>query len=162
MTTADTINQNLSIVLELNTLQMHLKDAAGNFCKWASKLTLAVAWDLLGSNFAAEGLRWLTFYFICCHSLLYVQFELRQNGCKRLGKCSGVNWSVSVWADGVACRHSVVSRDESKCKAQTANQLILTSPVAKRFSIDRPVRTKSTESTFLRETFVPVVKKISR
>ncbi len=48
--------------------------------------------------------------------------------------CSGVNWSISVRArgDSVAFRHSAVSRGESEHKARTANQLVPTSPVAKR------------------------------
>ncbi len=46
--------------------------------------------------------------------------------------------------DCVACRHSVFGRGNSK--AQTANQLPPTSPVTKRRSVDRPIRTESTES----------------
>ncbi len=34
--------------------------------------------------------------------------------------------------DGVARRHSVIGRGESERKAQTANQLVPTSPVAKK------------------------------
>ncbi len=49
--------------------------------------------------------------------------------------------------DSVACRHSVVGRGESEHKAQTSNQLVLTLPVAKKRSIDRPIRTESTEIT---------------
>ncbi len=64
--------------------------AVHNFCKQASKLTLAVAWDSLGSC-----LRWLMLYFVCCRSLFEVQFELRPNSCRE--SCSGVNWSVSAW-----------------------------------------------------------------
>ncbi len=47
--------------------------------------------------------------------------------------------------DGVACRCSVVSRSESERKAQTANQLIPKSPVTKKLSLYRPIRTESTE-----------------
>ncbi len=49
-------------------------------------------------------------------------------------------------ADGVACGNSVVGRGESERKARTANQLIPTSPVAKKRSIDWPIRTESKES----------------
>ncbi len=48
--------------------------------------------------------------------------------------------------DGVAFRHSVVCRGESERKALTAKQLILMSPVAKKCSVDRPIRTERTES----------------
>ncbi len=41
---------------------------------------------------------------------------------------------------------TVVGRGGSNRKERTANQLVLTSPVAKKFSIDRPIRTESTES----------------
>ncbi len=37
----------------LNLLHNHSKVAVGIFCKWASKLTLAAAWDSLGSSSAA-------------------------------------------------------------------------------------------------------------
>ncbi len=48
--------------------------------------------------------------------------------------------------DGVACRHSVVRRGESKRKAQTVNQLVVTSPVATKRSVERSISTESTES----------------
>ncbi len=41
---------------------------------------------------------------------------------------------------------TLVSRGESERKAQTANQLVQTSPVTMRSSVDRPIRTESTES----------------
>ncbi len=41
---------------------------------------------------------------------------------------------------------SVVGRGESEREARTANQLVPTSPVAKTHSVDRPVRTESTEN----------------
>ncbi len=53
--------------------------------------------------------------------------------------CSGVEPT-----DGVACRHSVVSRGESECKARTANQL--ETDVTKKHSIDRLIGTESAES----------------
>ncbi len=46
----------------------------------------------------------------------------------------------------MACRFSVVGRGESERKARAANQLALTSPVAKKRSVDRPIRTESIES----------------
>ncbi len=39
----------------------------------------------------------------------------------------------------------VVGRDKSERKAQTANQLVPTSPVARKRSVDQPITTKSTE-----------------
>ncbi len=48
--------------------------------------------------------------------------------------------------DGVACRHSVVSRGESEHKARTTNQLMLMSSVTKERNVDRSIRTESTES----------------
>ncbi len=42
--------------------------------------------------------------------------------------------------DGVACRRSVVGRGESERKAQTANQLIPTLPVAETQSVDWGIR----------------------
>ncbi len=51
-----------------------------------------------------------------------------------------INWpplcQIMCPSDGVACRHSVASRGESERKARTANQLILTLPVAKKRSMD--------------------------
>ncbi len=44
------------------------------------------------------------------------------------------------------CRLQTLSKGESEHKAQTANQLIPTSPVAKKRGIDWPVRTESIES----------------
>ncbi len=41
---------------------------------------------------------------------------------------------------------TVVGRGESEHKAFTANQLVPMSPVAKKRSIDQPIRTGSTES----------------
>ncbi len=37
----------------LETLNIHIKATVDNVCKWASELTLAVAWDLLESKSAA-------------------------------------------------------------------------------------------------------------
>ncbi len=48
--------------------------------------------------------------------------------------------------NNVAERYSVVGRDELYRKAKTANQLVPTSPVAKKHSVDWPIRTESTES----------------
>ncbi len=48
--------------------------------------------------------------------------------------------------DGVTCSDSVVGRGESEHNARTANQLIPTSPVAKKCNVDRPIRIKSTKS----------------
>ncbi len=42
--------------------------------------------------------------------------------------------------DGIVCRHSAVSRGESEHKAQTACQLVPMSPVAKKCSVDRRIR----------------------
>ncbi len=52
---------------------------------------------------------------------------------------STVNWSISAraWGDW---------QDEWELKARTANQFVLTSPVAEKCSVDRPIRTESTES----------------
>ncbi len=41
---------------------------------------------------------------------------------------------------------TVVDRGEPERMAQTANQLVPTSPVAKKHSADRPIRTESTEN----------------
>ncbi len=46
----------------------------------------------------------------------------------------------------VSLADTVVGRGESEHKAQTANQLVPTSPVAKKRSVDQPIRTESTES----------------
>ncbi len=54
--------------------------------------------------------------------------------------------SLQATTDGVACRHSVVGRGESECKAQTANQLLPTSPMTQEHSIDQWIKTESTES----------------
>ncbi len=41
---------------------------------------------------------------------------------------------------------TVVGRGESERKAQTTDQLVLTSPVVKERGADQPIRTESTES----------------
>ncbi len=65
--------------------------AVDNFCKLASKLMLAVAWDSLGSKSAAVVCA-LTLFRLLSLSFK-IQFELRPNGCRET--CSGVNWSGS-------------------------------------------------------------------
>ncbi len=68
----------------------------------------------------------LVLYFVCCHSLFYVQFELSPNGCRE--SCSGVNWSVSAraWVDWW-CSLQTVCCWQRQVTARWANQLILTS-----------------------------------
>ncbi len=41
---------------------------------------------------------------------------------------------------------TVVGRGESEHKAQIANKLVPKSPITKKHSVDRPIRTESTES----------------
>ncbi len=60
---------------------------------------------------------------------------------------------------------TLLSAEAGQSVTQTANQLVPTSPVAKKRSVDQPIRTESTESitdfSLFRETLVPVAKKIS-
>ncbi len=105
------------------------KVAVDNFCKQASKLTLAVAWDWLRSNSAA----------VVCAGSCFTSFVVA------LSFKSSLNWDervagkvVAEWTgpsqlelrstDAVACRQCCWQR---WVRARWANQLIPTSPVAR-------------------------------
>ncbi len=77
----------------------------------------------------------LMFYLVCCLSLLsrslQQRFTTRPNGFRE--SCSGANWSVSARlkpADDVACSLE-----------HKANQLVATSPVAKKLIVQQPIGT---------------------
>ncbi len=95
--------------------------AVDDFCKQASKLILAVAWDLLGSKSAAA---------VCASSRFnsfIVAFSSKSN----------LNWSVSAraWAEW-RCGLQTLCHWQRRVRACWANQLIPTSPVAKKHSVD--------------------------
>ncbi len=70
------------------------KVAAGNFCKWASKLTLAVAWDLLGSRSAAAICTGLHFILVALLNPVWTQGKLQQSKLVRLSSSSS---QLTVW-----------------------------------------------------------------
>ncbi len=94
----------------------------------------------------------LVFYFVCCRPLsfkasLHQRFTTRPNGCRE--SCSGVNWSVSARlkpANVLPATQLVKSpeasfRTISTSLVSTANQLIATSPIAKKSNIEQPIGT---------------------
>ncbi len=83
-------------------------------------------------------LRWLVFYFVCCCS-----FCCRES-------CSGVNSSVSArtWADWRCCLQTFCFW-QRQVTERWANQLVPTSLVAKKHSIDRQFRAESTDSVMI-------------
>ncbi len=102
---------------------------------------------LLGKQLCCGPLLQLTLYLVCCLSFLSpVWTETKRLQGKFLRSELVRLSSSSSRHEGVTYRHSVVGRGESERKAQTANQLIPMSPVAKKRSVDWPVRTESTES----------------
>ncbi len=97
---------------------------------------------LHGRQLCCGSLCRLRLYFICCLSLwspVWTETERLQ------GKLQRSKLELKL-TDGVTRRHSVVSRGKSERKTQTVNQLVPTSPVAKKCSLERPIRTESTES----------------
>ncbi len=86
--------------------------------------------DSLGQQLRCGCLWQLVFYFVCCCSPVWTE----------------TSQLSAELTDGIASRHSVVGRGESAHKAPTAILLVPTSPVTEKRSVDRPIRTESTES----------------
>ncbi len=95
-------------------------------------------------------LLWLAFYFVCCHSLFLCHFLLtfwtRWNTCRK--SCSGVNCSISarlkpftISPASQPAKSPEASLDHKAHPFWSAYQLITTSPVTKKHSIERPIET---------------------
>ncbi len=108
---------------------------------------LAVAWNLLGNNSAAASPHWFcssSRFILFVVSLLRPVWKKQLQG--KLLQSKLVCHSSSLSRLTLSLDDTVVSRGESERKAQTANQLVAMSPVAKKRSVDQPVRTERTES----------------
>ncbi len=93
-------------------------------------------------------LLWLMFYLLIFVVALSIKSSLKQD--ETVAGKVAAEWTgpseLEYELTDVACRHSVVNRGESECKVQQAKQLVVTSPVTMKCSVDRPIRTESTES----------------
>ncbi len=108
----------------------------------------AVAWDSLGGISTAasspcffSGSLFIPFVVSLSLSPVWTETKRLQG---KLQRSKLVRHSSN--SSRLTHRHSVVGRDESECKTRTAYQLMPTSPVAKKRSVDRPIRTERTES----------------
>ncbi len=76
---------------------------------------------------------------------MIVQFAGLQKT-NKIAESTGLSQLELEPTDGIACRHAVVGRGQSECKEQTAYHLVPMPAVAKKFTVDLPVREVSTES----------------
>ncbi len=99
---------------------------------------------LTGKQICCSRLLQLALYVVCCLSLFKSSLNWVQTVA---GKVAAENWSVSAqaWA-AWRCGLQTLCCWQKRVRARWANQLLLTSPVAKKRSVDRPIRTESTES----------------